>query len=89
MKSKARSARTHTDCVLSAGLKVKLLLRDPARLPANYHDKVEIIQGNVVNMDDVERTISGVEGVAVVLGTRNNLGSARLNNNAKLVLERC
>lgn len=58
-----------------SGFKVKLLLRDPSKLANEYHDKVEIIKGNVTNADDVNKTIKDVDGVVVVLGTRNNLGN--------------
>ena len=51
-----------------------MLLRDPSKLPAELHEKVEIMQGNAVNAEDVDKVISGVDGVIVVLGTRNQLG---------------
>lgn len=56
------------------GFKVKLLLRDPSKLPEEYAGKVEIIEGNVINYDDVKKALEGVDSAVVVLGTRNNLG---------------
>lgn len=61
------------DETLSSGLKVKLLLRDPTKLPTELLDKVEYIKGDVTNAEDVDKTIAGVDGVVVVLGTRKNL----------------
>ena len=61
------------------GFKVKLLLRDPSKLPSEYNDKVEIVKGDVTNLEDVKKTVSGVDGVVVVLGTRNNLGKLFIN----------
>lgn len=36
---------------------------------------VEIVKGNVLNLEDVERTVEGVDGVVITLGTRNNLSA--------------
>jgi len=64
-------------CVLKAardkGLKVRALLRDPSKLPKEYEGKLDVVQGNVLNIEDVKKTIEGQDGVIVVLGTRNNL----------------
>lgn len=58
---------------LFLGLKVRALVRDPSKIPEQHRDKIEIIVGDVLNYDDVLKTITGVQGVVVVLGTRNNL----------------
>ncbi|KAK6639017.1 hypothetical protein RUM43_007287 [Polyplax serrata] len=58
---------------LAMGHTVKLLLRNPSNLPSEYHNKVEIIKGNVINAEDVSKTIENVDAVIVALGTRNNL----------------
>lgn len=44
-------------------------------MPATVKDKseVELIKGDVVNLADVEKTLEGVDGVCVTLGTRNSL----------------
>lgn len=56
-----------------AGLKVRLLYRTEATVPERFKSKVELVQGDATKYDDVKRLIEGVEGVAVVLGTRNKL----------------
>lgn len=55
------------------GFEVCTLLRDPQRLPDEYHSKVEIIQGDVLQLADVKKAIEGKDGVVVALGTRNDL----------------
>lgn len=60
------------------GLKVKLLLRDPSKLPSELLDKVEYVKGDVTNAEDVEKTVADVDGVIVVLGTRKNLGKLNI-----------
>ncbi|XP_059047806.1 flavin reductase (NADPH) [Achroia grisella] len=62
------------DAAVKKGLTVRVLVRDPARLPDHLRDKVEIIQGNVVtDPKSVEDAVDGVDGVVVILGTRNSL----------------
>lgn len=58
---------------LLTGLEVSTLLRDPQRLPSEYHSKVDIIQGDVLKLADVKKAIEGKDGVVVALGTRNDL----------------
>lgn len=38
-----------------------------------FKDRVELVQGDVTNAADVEKTIEGTDGVIVTLGTRNKL----------------
>lgn len=52
---------------------MKILVRDEATVPADFKDKVEIVKGDVLNQDDVERTVKGTDAVIIVLGTRNSL----------------
>lgn len=49
-----------------------MLVRDENTIPAEFKDKVEIVKGDVLNKADVEKTIQGVDGVVIVLGTRND-----------------
>lgn len=50
---------------------MKLLVRNEATIPAGFKDKVEIVNGDVLNQDDVDKTVDGVDAVIIVLGTRN------------------
>lgn len=38
-----------------------------------FKHKVELVKGDVTNLDDVENTLKCVDGVCVILGTRNKL----------------
>uniref|UniRef100_A0A1L8DFM8 Putative nmra-like family n=1 Tax=Nyssomyia neivai TaxID=330878 RepID=A0A1L8DFM8_9DIPT len=58
---------------LKKGIKLKLLVRDMKTVPKTFRDKVEIIVGDVKDYDKVLEVIQGTNGVAVTLGTRNNL----------------
>lgn len=57
---------------LIAGKQVKILVRDESTIPAEFKDKVEIVKGDVLNPEDVERTVQGTDAVIIVLGTRNS-----------------
>ena len=62
------------DYALQKGLYVRLLYRMKTTVPQRFEgDKVKLIQGNVLNLDDCRRVVDGVDGVCVVLGTRNKL----------------
>lgn len=58
------------------GLQIHALLRDPSKLPKEYDGKLNIIKGDVLNIEDVKKTLDGQDGVIVVLGTRNDLGKS-------------
>lgn len=58
---------------LEKGKQVKLLVRDESTVPAEFKDKVEIIKGDVLNTDDVEKTVQGADAVIIILGTRNSV----------------
>lgn len=55
------------------GLSIKTFVRDPEKLPAELKNSVEVVKGNVLNYNDVLEAVKGVDGVVVVLGTRNDL----------------
>jgi biliverdin reductase / flavin reductase len=48
-----------------------MLVRDESRIPEEFKDKVEIVKGDVLNLQDCERTVEGTDAVVIVLGTRN------------------
>lgn len=54
------------------GKQVRILVRDESTVPAEFKDKVEIVKGDVLNQDDVDRTVKGTDAVIIVLGTRNS-----------------
>lgn len=52
-----------------------MLVRDPAKLPADHKaSRVEV--GDVLNKEDVRKTMEGQDAVIIILGTRNNLSKA-------------
>uniref|UniRef100_A0A1B6JSL3 NAD(P)-binding domain-containing protein n=1 Tax=Homalodisca liturata TaxID=320908 RepID=A0A1B6JSL3_9HEMI len=65
-------------CVLKSaiekGVKIRALIRDLSKLPTEYEGKIDIVQGDVLNVEDVKKTLEGQDAVIVVLGTRNDLG---------------
>ncbi|KAH8367474.1 flavin reductase (NADPH) [Drosophila serrata] len=61
------------DHALQKGLKVRLLYRTEATVPERFKSKVDLVKGDATNYEDVRRLIEGVDGVAVILGTRNKL----------------
>ncbi|XP_021917133.1 flavin reductase (NADPH) isoform X2 [Zootermopsis nevadensis] len=62
-----------TEVALKRGLHIKALLRDPSKLPEHLRSNIEIIQGDVTNITDVQQTVEGQDAVIVTLGTRNDL----------------
>lgn len=60
---------------LSSGYNVTVLVRDRAKLPADHKaSRVEV--GDVLNKEDVKRTLEGQDAVIIILGTRNDLSKA-------------
>ncbi|XP_078287042.1 flavin reductase (NADPH) [Rhinoraja longicauda] len=57
---------------MDAGHNVTVLVRDPARLPAD-HQGINVVVGDVLNKEDVQKAVKGQDGVIVVLGTRSDL----------------
>lgn len=56
-----------SQCV-AAGHFVRVLVRDANKLPAELRDKVEIIEGNALNKDDVVKTLDSVDAVLFAIG---------------------
>lgn len=60
---------------VSSGYNVTVLVRDPARLPADHKaSRVEV--GDVLNKENVRKTLEGQDAVIIILGTRNDLSKA-------------
>lgn len=55
------------------GLTTRIFVRDESKVPKEIKDKVEIVVGDVLNEEQVNTAIKDVDGVVVVLGTRNDL----------------
>lgn len=60
--------------VVSTGLEVRALLRDPSRMPEELRDRVEVVTGDVLVKEDVDKVVEGRDAIVVTLGTRNDLG---------------
>ncbi|XP_055532509.1 flavin reductase (NADPH) [Wyeomyia smithii] len=58
---------------LLKGLRVRLMVRSEATLPDTFKGRLEIVSGDVVNLNDVANAIKGQDLVCVALGTRNDL----------------
>lgn len=67
------------------GYKTRVFVRDEKKIPEHLRDKVEAVVGDVTNPEEVSQAISGADGVAVVLGTRNDLSIIFIKLHAKLV----
>uniref|UniRef100_A0A4W5NUJ8 Biliverdin reductase B n=1 Tax=Hucho hucho TaxID=62062 RepID=A0A4W5NUJ8_9TELE len=57
---------------VAAGYNVTVLVRDPARLPAE-HKACRVVVGDVLNKEDVKKTMEGQDAVIIILGTRSDL----------------
>lgn len=55
------------------GYTVKLLYRNEETVPESFRGRVELVKGDVTNVEDVDRTLESVDSVCVTLGTRNKL----------------
>lgn len=62
-----------TRTAIKKGLNVKVLVRDPKRLPKPLRDNVEVVQGNILNYDEVLKAVQNTDAVLLTLGTRNDL----------------
>ncbi|XP_053658302.1 flavin reductase (NADPH) [Anopheles marshallii] len=58
---------------LQKGLTVRLLVRSETTVPEDFKEKVELVKGDVTNVQDVKKAVAGQDLVCVVLGTRNDL----------------
>lgn len=54
---------------LEAGMKVRVLVRNPARLPAELSPKLEVMQGNVLDAAAMTSAMRGMDAVVSALGT--------------------
>lgn len=77
LKKVSQTARVKVRCLnkftwLLTGKQVKILVRDESTVPAEFKDKVEIVKGDVLNQEDVDKTVDGTDAVIIVLGTRNS-----------------
>ncbi|XP_061827950.1 flavin reductase (NADPH) [Nerophis lumbriciformis] len=71
----------------AAGYDVTVLVRDPARLPAD-HKASRVVVGDVLNMEDVKKTMEGQDAVIIVLGTRNDLSpTTMMSDGTKNIVE--
>jgi putative NADH-flavin reductase len=66
-----RTGRPLVEQALAAGHEVVALVRDPARLPIS-HERLSVIQGDVLDAAKVEQTIAGADAVLVALGHAKN-----------------
>ncbi|UYZ60054.1 NAD(P)-dependent oxidoreductase [Hymenobacter latericus] len=62
-----KTGRQFLDQALAAGYRMRALVRDPAKLPVQ-HPNLEVIGGDVLNPDDVARTVAGTEVVVSLFG---------------------
>lgn len=63
---------------LDKGYQVKTLVRNPDKL-GEFRDRVEYIQGDIFNVNDVQRTVSGTKAVLCTVGPPNkNTGDPEL-----------
>ncbi|XP_056396108.1 flavin reductase (NADPH)-like [Hyla sarda] len=58
---------------VDGGYNVTVLALDPANFPANKKPS-RVIEGNVLNKEDVSKAVEGQDAVIIVLGTNNDLG---------------
>ncbi|XP_058490469.1 flavin reductase (NADPH) isoform X2 [Solea solea] len=72
---------------VSAGYNVTVLVRDPARLPAD-HKACRVVVGDVLNKEDVKKTMEGQDAAIIILGTRNNLSpTTMMSEGTKNIVE--
>ncbi|RFU43425.1 NmrA family transcriptional regulator [Actinomadura logoneensis] len=55
--------RRLVDTLLDAGAPVRLIARDPARLPARVHESAEIVQGTHSDKDVLTKALANADGV--------------------------
>ncbi|XP_068580330.1 flavin reductase (NADPH) [Cebidichthys violaceus] len=72
---------------VAAGYNVTLLLRDPSKLPAD-HKAARVVVGDVLNKEDVKKTMEGQDAAVIILGTRNNLSpTTMMSEGTKNIIE--
>lgn len=62
-----------TEAAVKKGLNVRAFVRDPSKLPEHLRHSVEVVEGNVLNYEDVLKAVQTTDAVIVTLGTRNDL----------------
>uniref|UniRef100_A0A7N6AV01 Biliverdin reductase B n=1 Tax=Anabas testudineus TaxID=64144 RepID=A0A7N6AV01_ANATE len=66
---------------------VTVLVRDPARLPAD-HKASRVVVGDVLNKEDVKKAMEGQDAVIIILGTRNDLSpTTMMSEGTKNIIE--
>ena len=65
------SGRAFLPKALDAGYEVRALVRDPARLEV-AHPALTVLRGDVLNADDVARTVSGTDYIVSLIGHRKD-----------------
>ena len=89
MQSSARTGGTGRQVVaqaLAAGHQVRALVRELAKL-AIQHDDLTIIPGNVLDTDQVERTVSGTDAVIISLGSTPDNPAMICTEGTRVVIE--
>ncbi|KAM8768886.1 flavin reductase (NADPH) [Acanthopagrus schlegelii] len=72
---------------VAAGYNVTVLVRDPARLPDD-HKASRVVVGDVLNKEDVKKTLEGQDAVIIILGTNNSLSPTTLmSEGTKIIVE--
>ncbi|RZC37520.1 flavin reductase (NADPH), partial [Asbolus verrucosus] len=61
------------EAAVKKGLNVRAFVRDPSKVPNQLKNSVEVVQGDVLNYNEVFNAVKDVDAVVVVLGTRNDL----------------
>lgn len=62
-----RTGRLLVEQALARGHEVRVLVRDPARLPLR-HERLAVVRGDATNADDVADTVAGRDAVLSALG---------------------
>lgn len=63
------TGRQVVEQALAAGHEVKAFVRDPKKLSLT-HEKLTVVQGDVLDANAVSEAVKGIEGVLVALGSR-------------------
>lgn len=53
---------------LENGHEITAFVRDPDKLPEELRDRVNIVQGDILNSEDVDKAIQGQDAIASVIG---------------------
>lgn len=62
-----------TEAAVKKGYEVRAFVRDADKIPDSLKGKLEIFEGNVLEIDSVMNSVEGMDAVIVALGTRNSL----------------